>query len=287
MNSTSFSEIRDEFQNTCDWLAALGVRIENNRIQKYQKTLDEILDAWKRQETVISQTQEDGFVNTLYEIGELTQLHRSFSESVPESFSEKVKIICKGNNSFVDDSANTNTTSRNIAFELLVASRLHLAGLQIRLDLTDDVAYNINYGYASVQCKRCKSRSNVRANCEEASRQINVDVNSTKNDVKYGVVALDFTKIINPENIVYKANNQDALENQIKYGIDLAIRNHLDNGQRLSSNTIGVLIRFSSIGQILKTGDPAYIQYYTFWPMYEDSRTSHLIESLKLGHMGT
>ena len=115
MEFSSFEQLKTEFDSTCNWLSQLGIRIENNRLTAYKKTLDTVITTWREQPKEIPEQLEIAFTNCLYEIGELTQLHAAFKSNTPDGIQDRIKLINKGNVSFSEDSPTTNTTSRNLS----------------------------------------------------------------------------------------------------------------------------------------------------------------------------
>ena len=285
MNSYSFSEIAHEFQATYDWLNSLGLKLQNTRIARYRKCLNHIADLDDSGLSKVTQTEDITYRQVLYEISEFIFLYRVFEKSQPAGFLKKAQIICKGKDAYSLEDSRSNTHARDIAFELLVAARLEYSGLHPILDLTDDVAWKTQYSTVSIQCKRCKTMSSISRNLKRASKQIDNDIQDTNLQVDSGIIALDITAALNPSLKPYTSKTVKGLLQQIDYGIDSTISQYLDDDtSRISSSINSVLVHFSTLGHVVTTTEPLYMQNYFQWDVHSNSVTKQLSSALEKGN---
>lgn len=257
----------------------LGLQIHNTRIQRYLSTLDEMIALPASERDVHSDQDNQRFRNTLFEVGELAQIYRAFKDSELVGLQNRISVISQGLDSYYEGTPRTNTSSRDLLFELLMASRFVLSGQTVALNVTDDVTWIHDGESISVQCKRCKTIRSIARNIHDAAKQIICDKNDDSLNVTRGIIALDLTAVINPTFHLFKGKTQHAMENQIRYDLNLTIRNHIDNWRSINSGADAFLIRFSAVGQVMNTGDAAYAQYYSLWPIVQSTAVDALSNS--------
>ncbi len=139
--------------------------------------------------------------------------------------------------------------ARNIAFELLLCSKLAQVGIEFDLRPGSDVSAVFEKRPFLFECKRPQSESALEARVHNAFKQLERKYALPANSRARGIIALDITKVRNPEFDFYIQPDADALRIGLATVMDQFIERHNHLWQRKrNKKTIGVLLRFSVIG---------------------------------------
>jgi hypothetical protein len=151
------------------WLVALGLPAGNSRYARYEEIIEEFFR--NRPDTL----QDSG--NQLFlelslayrECIDIFAIYRCFSGIRHHNFIEKPSKVVAGRD--VPELGEAGT-SRNLLFELLVASRFQLAGYDIDFDEKTDVVARRDGITVRVECKRLASEKKLRTRIDEAADQL-------------------------------------------------------------------------------------------------------------------
>lgn len=251
--SKSYENIHESFHAAIEWMNSLGVRIESSRLNNYES----ILEYWKNNYRVAK--VEEGvkifpdFVGTLNEVNDFIDIFNSFKDTPIVDLSSLVEKLNNGVGGplFASLEKGNNSSARNFLFELAVAARAHrpLRSVKAALDAPTDTGVYIEGKKIWIECKRISSHKKLEANIRDASRQLENVLSSKIGASNRGMVALDITKIIKPEDTIFVAKNDISLISSTQNLIDEFIKkNHnVWNSiyRRRTDKIIGTLFRIA------------------------------------------
>jgi len=100
-----------------------------------------------------------------------------------------------------------------------------------------------------IECKRPQSLKRIRSNVKDAHGQIKKRVGITKRQADYGIIAIDITKLTNPEFKLYAQNNYALIHYGLTKIVDNFIMEHQHKWQtKRMPRVLGVLLRLCVMG---------------------------------------
>ena len=92
----------------------------------------------------------------------------------------------------------TSSNARERIFELVVAACLKAADFAPRFLPPTDIVVDIAEATFFVECKRIASESGLRGNLRKDSRQLKTRFEEQHDERRYGIIAIEVSKAINP-----------------------------------------------------------------------------------------
>ncbi len=204
------------------FLNGRGIETKNTRIDRYQKYLkiasDQGVDnvdpksIFKNVTDVRFQHGLDWYLYVLREIDELAHVLKGLKVHVPNGIDESLKKIVRGSDFAALDK---NSESRNVQFELRIASYFCLAGFIVRLDTETDIIASKGRQHFYIECKRISNSKQLEENLLKAKQQILARVPKKKRILHkyYGVIAVDVTRVAYSHNgLILGITNDHARE---------------------------------------------------------------------------
>lgn len=253
----SYENIRDNYVSSLKWMKSIGVKITSGRTKFYEQ----IIDTWTRDFRAASVDQANAialdFISSLFEVMDFIDIYNSFKSAPQENLKSIAYKLQKGVNGPINlkDETSTSTTARNFIFEALVAARGHNPERSVysNFDALSDTGLIIDEKHIWIECKRLSSEDKLEANARKACDQIESVMRHQISTQHRGLVAIDFTKIVNSgDKILVQKNDKDLV--QALESLSSAIfRKH---SRRLNSiyedknkKIMGTLIRFSTMAK--------------------------------------
>lgn len=188
------------------WCEAHSVRTEGTRILHYTKYLQARLQGGMNKKATdklfirtagLFEDDFDRYMYVLREVHELDWICGGLGDSRAPGIATALRKLVKGADFAALD---RNTASRDLQFELRIASYMARAGYAVDLStLTDVVAVKRNTQFF-IECKRIASAKQVFVRFREAADQLRARQPPSKwNRGCHGVVAMDVTKVAFPE----------------------------------------------------------------------------------------
>ena len=149
-----------------------------------------------------------------------------------------------------EENANS-TKARNFLFEAVVAAKVNNPnkGVLAMLDAESDTGISIDGNKLWVECKRVSTSDNIASNVQKASRQLEEILKEKVGSGHRGIVALDVSKIINPQDQLFVSNNDSDLLESVEQMMDKFIKEYSSIWQRIymrrNRKIIGTIIRFA------------------------------------------
>jgi hypothetical protein len=191
-----------------------------------------------------------GQVTALFEINELIEIHRRLAGTYDVHLIRHVQTVSRGPINYVDENpATSSNAARNIAFELAVMAKLASVGIPLDFSIPIDVACDFGGRSLLFECKRPQSTEKVETNVRKAFAQLEEKYRTSQRYRHRGIIALDVTKLINPEFMLYSQADEVGLSEGLGHLVDDIVRTHERLWQRgRDPKTIGVMIRACVMG---------------------------------------
>jgi len=248
--STPYEDFSGNLNKATEWVQSLGLQYEKTRIGEYKRAIDRLLEIYKSEDNETIQKEFVSIVNAVYEANELIAIYLSLAGKFDEKLRSHITTYAKGPSNYTHElvSASSNL-GRNIAFELLVMSKLAFAGIEIDFDIKADVAGIFDNRSILIECKRPQSTEKLEANIKDAFKQLERKYRSPVRMRHRGIIAIDISKLINPKFMLYVQANESLLE----AGISRLVDDFISNNERLwqtgrNRKTIAVILRLSLMG---------------------------------------
>ena len=184
----------------------LGVTTKNTRIERYEQYLQTVLSGDKRDRFELFQPsndyafehERDLHLYVLREVHELMWIFRGINENLPKGIEQKIATVVGGADFAALD---VNSKSRDVQFELRIASYFCLRGYDVDLSLATDIIASLNRDTYYVECKRVGSQRQLKKRVGEARRQLDRRMPKRREKRRtFGVCAIDVTKVAYPHN---------------------------------------------------------------------------------------
>ncbi|MGD0820980.1 MAG: hypothetical protein ABSA71_09565 [Desulfomonilia bacterium] len=222
------------------------------RIRKYKDCIDELAHYYRNGTLDTAQFKRDFpyQVTALSEAMELMRIHRGLSDLYSSDLKDKIKFILSGKEG--RSSASNFDPSRDIAFELLLASRCRRAGLRIDIGDKADLVVYYNGIEIFLECKRLKSFDKVNKRIKEALKQLHSRYKTAQSPASArGLLALSITDLINPEHGLIIGSTVQEIGLLLDRHVDSFIFKNKNVWQNTSDQrSIGAFIEFSTPGII-------------------------------------
>jgi hypothetical protein len=184
---------------------------------------------------------------------------------------EHVKAYVGGPTSYIDEDIDTSSNAaRNIAFELLLMAKLTSATIPMDFRIKSDVAVHFDNRSLLFECKRPQSVGSLENNVKKALRQFKTKYRAPQRRRRHrGIIAIDITKLVNPEFMLYAQDDEQTLDAGLSGMVDCFISTHERLWQKQRDRkTIAVLLRVSLMGVNKARNEMlTYCQQYALTPL--------------------
>lgn len=266
---TKYESVYKSIDNATSWLSEHGLKIDRTRIGEYRRVFKKFLQKYKSGN--FSEDEQKVFfgtyVNLVYEIQEFVHIYEGLSKIHNSDLSERLKMFIKGPAIVTAENPDKSTNlGRNIAFELLIASKLHSSGFVIDFGTEADLSFIHNHNRYFVECKRPQYKHQINSNIKGAFRQLKKRYKEYhgKRNV-FGIMALSVSKVINPDLDILVSPNTHLMHSYIEKLLD---NFHNENKKRYlnpeDQRTIGMLVYFSTPVSIEEEGIVAHSHLLDF-----------------------
>lgn len=213
----SYREQQEKFGAACDWITALGIKLDATRVGKYARDLVQITEFHEsgRIDELIKQHSFPSLINSLVEAGEFIDLHEGLKNNRTSGLVSRLRKFASGSVMASDEKPPGNV-ARNIGFELTTAATAATAGLPIDLDDPSDIWIPLGAHPIAVECKRPVSHGKVETRIKEGFEQLVKRYESSKEpeDVR-GILALSISRIESDGSTALHAQNESELRSVV------------------------------------------------------------------------
>lgn len=251
--STSYAEVASSYRAALDWMGELGVELGVGRTQHYAKVIDYWKDAYKEASQQNSNKGFPDFVSSAFEISSFIEVYQAFRDEPLSRLSEIAKKLQRAVRGPIDsvDETQKSTEARNFIFEALMAARSHRPqyGIEAILDAESDTGFKVRSSKVWIECKRVTTQARIEENARKASRQLERVLDKKIGAGNRAIVALDVTKIINPDGGILPRRDDAELSASVDTMMDVFISKRSSIWQRAyqsrNKKIIGTILRFS------------------------------------------
>lgn len=245
---TNYADLSDEYQAAYDWFKSYGFDVVVTRLSRYKGCIDELAQHYRNGTLKAASFKRDfaNQVTSLSEATEIMRIHRGLASLYSSDLRDKLKVVLSGKDG--RPSVSDFDPSRDTAFELLLASRCHRAGLQVEIGAVADLVTLFNHTEFFVECKRLKSREKIRKRIKNAMKQLHRRYKAARNPlIARGIVALSITDSANPEHGLMIGDTIEEVSAKVQRHVDHFIMQHQSLWQQVEDKrTIGVLVELST-----------------------------------------
>jgi hypothetical protein len=269
-SSTPYESFAQDLDAAIEWICTFGISQERTRIGEYKRAISVLSEIYKTEDLEKTRKEFVRIATALYEANDLISIHKGLAGKYDSEIGEHIKKYAKGPANFREEvvSASSNL-ARNIAFELLVASKIVSANIPLDFSIKTDIATKFDGRNILFECKRPQSEESIEKNIKDAFKQLE---RMYKNPIRArhrGIIALDISKLLNPEFMLYIQPDAASLDRGLVQIADqFILKNERLWQLRRNSKTIAVLIRFGIMGiNQEKDGMLTYCQQYCLTPL--------------------
>jgi hypothetical protein len=283
--TASYEEIAHEYNTAIDWLKAIGIKVNPGRTTNYAKVIDYWKDAYKTASEVEAKESLPDFINSVFEIHDFIDIHNAFKNEPNSSLGGLSEKLQKGVNGPINSADETpkSTSARNFIFEALMAARSHhpTRGVNAILNADSDTGILIDKKKLWIECKRILSVSKIEANIKDASNQLERVLSKKIGTGNRGIVAIDVTKILNPNSDLFVQKNDNTLKESIDRLMDQFISDNSNQWEKVyarrNKNIIGTIIRFSFMATSESRNLPVKANQWAINPSISASKTDRYL----------
>ena len=249
-----------ELKAALEWLGELGIEYPHTRFGRYKKTLDKLeagrlkiksaikLEShWVKNPNLYDAVAKLNASATLFEANELATIHQGLANRGLEKYLRpQLKVLVSGAASYVEEGVER-SKARDTGFELAVMARLATAGFITQPDsgLADVVVRRGETTYI-MECKRPQSDAGVYDAIRDARKQLDVRYQQMPATNPIGFIALDVTKLFNPELTVPDVVRPLEIISLIPKRMATFLDTRRRDFERVSdARTAGILVRYS------------------------------------------
>lgn len=249
----SYEKINQNYADALQWMKSIGVNLGSGRTQYYKKIVTQWNDRYRIATDKEMKSVFPDFLSSIFEIYDFIEIHNAFRDIPKAHLSHIAAKLQKGVNGPLNAAEETpkSTTARNFLFEATLAAKAHRPdhGIETILDAKSDTGIRIDKKKLWVECKRVTTIGKIESNVKKASKQVESVIKKQTGSGHRGIVALEITKILNVDDMIYVADNDSklvAFSSQLmndfikKYS---GIWQHLY--KRRGNKIIGTIVRFA------------------------------------------
>lgn len=280
--SISYDDFSQSLNSAIDWINTLGISYEKSRVGEYRRAIRTLLEIYESNDFTNAKKEFPRLVTAVYESNDLITIHKGFSGKYDREINEHLKKYLKGPADYRSEmTSSSSNLSRNIAFELLVSSKLVFAGLKLDFRIKTDIAAYFDNRSVLFECKRPQTIDTLESNIKKAFKQLERKYKNPECSRHRGIIAIDVSKLLNPDFKLYVQPNANAIDAGLTHILDKFIQQN-DHLWQLSRNkkTIAILFRYALMAINQEKGEMlTYCQQYGLTPI--NNSGSRNIETAK------
>jgi len=249
----NYEKIYQDYSDALDWMNQLGINLGLGRTSNYLKIIKYWKDNYKTSSTDDVKKQFPDFVSSMFEVHDFIDIYKAFKNEQSQQLDKIVEKLKKGVNGPINSSNETpkSTTARNFLFEALFAAKVHKpdSGIKAILNAVSDTGIEIEKNKIWIECKRISTYKKIESNVKKASNQLESIIKKQKGSGHRGIVALEVTRILNPDDELYVSTDDLSLLKSVDKIMDDFIEKYSPIWEeiytRKNKKILGTVIRFS------------------------------------------
>lgn len=221
MKKQTYQEIIQKLKELDSLLSQLDIPKKADRFRFLISQISQLEEAYQKGtiKELVEKINQGRLLWSLVEAEEFTDLLFLFRNFNSKILKEKLQNILDGP-VFLDVENETSNFSRNIMFELSLASRFSFRGLHVSLQTNPDLICELNGQEIFIQCKRPFLEKNIPKNINAASRQLTRDLNNDKDKNSRGLLAISVSRIRNPGDKLFIVKKEQDIEQRLGNNIE-------------------------------------------------------------------
>lgn len=261
---STYKTILESHKRTCDWFSRCNIDISRGRLGEYGRFLENLVKLHESGDYKSIEAELDRHLNSLFEASELSIITEAFSDNQHAGIPTLLKEIASGTGSYLLENTSSSNKARNYAFEVLVAARFQLAGIPVYFSDRSDVKTLFDDYEIFIECKRLRSRNKIDRNLKDAKDQLTKSFKRSTGARKRGIIALDITRLENPEFKLLITESSNHLEQSLVQIVTTFIQEELEqNYISIHNKILGILVRYSGISMEKESNSYVYCQQYS------------------------
>jgi hypothetical protein len=247
--SETFAQLLARYRQALSWYSSLGAEIRNSRLGHYGESLQELAEGFADPSAHGILGRDKQFTNALYEANQHCAIHEGLAGHYDDYVKRRIKFVANGPRLYTDELTSASSEKgRNIVFELALASWFARAGFQISPVRTGDLTLQFDDVVLAFECKRPQSVRGLLRAVKDAGKQVKSRLRVGYQSFTRSIVAVDITKIVNPDFGLLTATTFDEGLDQLKTGMQAMADFHAEDFIRLlPRRNLGVLMRATAI----------------------------------------
>ena len=245
--------IFEQYLSAMEWMAGLGIKLNPGRTSHYEKIVRHWNDTYKTATIDEWRQRFPDFVSSIFELFDFLEIYKAFEDVPCQQLTSVIEKLQKGVNGPINaaDETPNSTAARNFLFEVVVAAKAHHPdkGIEAILNARSDTGISLNGKKIWIECKRVTNVDRIKSNVRKASSQLEEILAGEVGSGHRGIVALDVSKILNPNDGIFEKRNDNELLASANQIMDQFIEGYSHIWQRVygrrHKKIIGTIIRFS------------------------------------------
>lgn len=273
MPRTRTTDFLAAYEEALNWIHDIGVTMSpSSRLSSYRSCFERFVAAFITREQTLSEKELEvigaDIINAFYEANEIVAIHKSFKGTDPTHLRSKIQDIVSGPVSgAAENMASSSNRARNVSFELYAASLFQAAGMAIDFSGIADAQFAAGRYTYYLECKRPQNEDRVEKNIKTANGQFRRRFLQNPEIInKRGVLALSFSKVVNPTNLVFQFETIEEAERFLKPRILSASGRYSEFIKTKIDRKVVLWAGFTSIPIIVKNSGMDFSLYK--YPMF-------------------
>jgi hypothetical protein len=277
-------EIQENYEVAIEWLDSIGFPVDRGRIVDYKKLINKVSinfdkDGWGG----FSDTAyANKFCTALLEVREMISIHQGLKSLNHLDLIANLKHYIKGPYfPNLESASNSSNRARNIGFELYMNALFSSAGLNPKFGTQADLSFNYGNINFFVEAKRPMSEESTPKQINIANKQLKKRYKRNLSFKTKGLIAIDLTKVINPENKFMPVSDTSQLwslmNNEDTRQIN-KLKNHWHKDRH--KNTIGALLHYRILTNFVGSGDLNTLKWIGMVKFTDDPILDEISEKL-------
>lgn len=262
-NRRPFQEDQERLGEVINWLSSHGKEPIGTRIAMYQKDLGRLVKAYSegKLDELLNKRDAETLLNSFLEARSLVLIHKGLKliQGQDNALGQRIKDLLKGPEHSNQESSKTSSNqARNVSFELVVAAYFAIAGYKIDLSTDADLSIEDVNTMLFVECKRPQSENGIEPNINDALKQLTRRYEESNfNGEKRGLLALSISKIVNPEQRLLVAKDDQDLHTKMSNILEKFIRKYEYLWAKpKDARTLGIIVHLHTPAEV--EGEDSY-----------------------------
>lgn len=281
----TLQEIAADYESAVAWLTSAGFHVERGRLAEYKKIVatlatDHPTLGWG---DLSDPARREMVCTTLLEVRELISIYRGLSGLNDPAATQDINLYLKGPFSPVLELPhNASNRPRNIGFELYLNALFAYAGFKPVYGTSADLCFNVEDQVFFVEAKRPTNAKMAAKLIGDANKQLTRRLKKLHSHKAKGIIALDLTKVINPNNKVMPVYSEEHLHalmfNEDRRQIDaLSAVWHRKKHKRV----VGVLLHYRLLAQFNAPDSLSTLKWIGAVKLEDEPTVDHIGASLE------